>query len=236
MEEAIIKLNKINDMSFLIKTYPNISDDELLKGGCYILKMKDDTVVCFDCRICYRYKSPKLRGSGFEINAKRTHNNSKVATRHIIRINSGIHYNYIQKLYPIEIDDFELFNTTVSSYQKNFHEIIKGFEIIKGIATENRYFCSPSLDVIVKIKPNGYELNPTWCKASAVYDAVEELSLISPHSTGFSWWYYPGRMYFSATEWFEISMTDYNIAKQYILDKEKEIFNMINNMANNILI
>ncbi len=236
MSEPKIKLNRKNDMDLLIKTYPNISDDELLKGGCYILKMKNGTVISFDCRIGLPYKSWKLRGKGLEINTKLTHHNSKVATRHIVRARSGIIHNEIQTLYLISADELESFHTLSLSYEKTLHEILKGFSSIKAIESENRYFCTPDLDVIVNVKPNGYELNPTWCKASAVYNAEEELSLISPHSTGFTWWYYPGRMYFSRVKWIEISKTDYNIAKKFILDKEQEIYNMINTMVDEVII
>jgi len=236
MIKSKIKLNKKNDMDLLIKAYPNISDEELLKGGCYILKMKDGTVISFDCRTELSYRSWKLRGEGLEINTKLTHYYSKVATRHIQRAHSGVIHNEVKTLYLVDAKELESFHNTSLSYAKTLHNMINSFAIIKGIETENRYFCSPDLNVIVNVKPNGYTLNPTWCKASAVYDAEEELCLLSPHSTGYTWWYYPGRMYFSRIKWIEISYKDYNIAKQYILDKEQEIYNMINTLAGDKLI
>ncbi len=243
MTEPKIVLNKKNDMDLLIKTYPNISDNELLKGGCYILKMKNGSVISFDCRTELPYKSWKLRGKGLEINPKsynitrtKSRHFSKVATRHIVEASSGVIHNEVQTLYLINDEELESFHTLSLSYEKELHEMIKGFPHMKGIESENRYFCTPNFDVIVNVKPNGYELNPTWCKASAAYDAEEELSLISPDSTGFTWWYYPGRMYFSRVKWTEISKTDYKLAKTFILDKEQEIYNMINTMVDEILI
>ncbi len=236
MFEHKISLNRKNDMDMLIKTYPNISDDELLKGGCYILKMKDDTVISFDCRIDL-YKSWKLRGNGLEMNPKSVHCYSKVATRHITRARSGVIHNEVETLYTVSAEGLESFHSTALSYLETLHKIIISFTNFKdGIETENRYFCSPTLNVIINVKPNGYVLHPTSCKASAVYDAEEELSLISPHSTGYTWWYYPGRMYFSKVKWIEISKNDYIIAKQYILEKEQEIYNMVNDMVGEILI
>lgn len=231
-----IKLNKNNTMDVLIETHPNISDDELLKGGCYILKMKNGSIISYDCRSSYFQKSWKLRGDGFEINTKLMHYKSNVATRHIQSAPSGIIHKDIQTLYFVNALELDAFHKLCHLYSNKFHEMLLSYKNIKGIESENRYFCTPDLDVIVNVKPNGYNLNPTYCKASAVYDAEEELSLISPHSTGFTWWYYPGRMYFGTIKWIEITKKDYYAAKQFILEKERDIYNMINSIVDDILI
>lgn len=225
-----IRLSKKQNMELLIKEYPNIIEEELLQDGCYILKMKDSSVVCYDCRGDYKHKSDRLRGSGIRVNMQLTHYRSMVATRHIQKAHSNLYYSDIHTIYPIKPEDFETLIDTLQSNQKNLHKIIKGFTPIHGLDTQNRYFCSPSLGVIINIKPNGYQLNPPFCKAQAVYDAEEELSLMSPHSTGFTWWYYPGRMY-SSVQWVEISKEDFLVAKQFIFDKEQEIYNLINSLS-----
>ncbi len=236
MTEPAINYFEKKDVDLLIKTFPNMIDDELLKGGCYILKTKGVSIITYDCREDYSSKSHQLRGSGFIFNRQLTHHYSKVATQHIRFAYHGISYNEIQTVYRIKEDELELLCSNIYANQRKLHQMIKTFTTSKRADSENRFFCSPDLDVIVNVKPNGYELNPTWCKASAAYDAEEELSLISPHSTGYTWWYYPGRMYFSRITWNEISEKDYNTAKQHILDKEQEIYNMINTLAGDRLI
>ena len=112
------------------------------------------------------------------------------------------------------------------------HKIIQSFEPFINSDEVCRYFCTPSFDVIVKVKPFGFELNPQWCAASATYDAIEELTLVGNNYSNSTWWYHPGRMYFSKVKWIEIKEEDYELAKSYIIEKDNEIFSHINDIIN----
>lgn len=227
MSELSIQLNRKNYMDVLIKAYPNIIDDKLLKNGCYFLILQSGSIISYDCRKSQLAWGSRIRGWGYKFNKQLTHYKSKVATRHIQISDLWYNYNDVQILYNLNADELESFHSKISDYQKTFHKMIIDFPNIKGIESDNRYFCSPTLNVIVNVKPNGFELNPTWCKASAVYDAEEEFSFISPYHI---WWYYPGRMYFSHTRWVEISKRDYQIVRKYLINAEEEIFKIIDNI------
>ncbi len=234
MSEPKIKLNRKNDMDLLMKTYPIIRIDELLQGGCYFLKMKDGSIICYDCRGELPYKSWNLKGRGFTFNKELTHSRS-VATRHISFAPNAISHIKIKTLYSINEDEYEALQSKVNTSQKSLHDSLSQMQDIIGKESLNRFFCSPDLNVVVNVRPHGYVLNPNWCKAPVAYYAEEELSLISPpFHLGGKWWYYPGRMYLKRVKWIEISKKDYNAAKQHILDKEREIYNMINTIIDEI--
>jgi hypothetical protein len=227
MAEIQIPLKRKNDMDMLINTYPQINDNIQLRGGCYIFEMKYGSIISYDCRNPHLKGTGRLRGLGYSFDKKRSHYKSAVTTRHIMDAPIGIINNSVRTLYYLSDDEMDLLHSKISNYQRTLNKMIREFPVIQGIESENRYFCTSKLDIIVNVKPNGFELNPTWCKASAVYKAEEELSLIAPDV---GWIYYPGRMYFSEVNWKEISKTNYQIARKHIVDAEEDIFKMIDDI------
>jgi len=214
-------------MTKLLEMYPNLGEGMLLNWGCYLLSMKNETTILYDCRQKVYKRSWKLRGFGYQFDRTKVYYKSKVTTRHIEEAPSGVIYEDIQFIYKLDESELDSFVELIDSSQKELNKYLYRTTPIHKNTDEEHFFCAPSLGVIAHVLANCYTEHPTWCKAYAVYSATEELSLVAPHSTGYTWWYYPGRMY-SRVNWYDIPAEQYIAIRDIIISKEELIFNRLN--------